>query len=153
MRNFRKGKKILPLIIISVYALSYATSGCESQSSIDLNLDEWIGNYEFYEFAEPNINMVYTIIIYEDSDVYYADVSINGFQTMKRIRAQLTGNSKSIGLVFDKYLPDNVFESLIPGDVLLTFSNSGSEIITEWIKLQPILSENKVEGFYFDKIE
>jgi hypothetical protein len=113
----------------------------------DVSLFEtWVGKYSFSEFVPPDENMFYAISIYKDEGIYYADISMNGFQTIQRLRAKVDGNKNSIKLRFDKYLPDNRFEPYKVGDILLSFEKSGSDLYTFWGKIEPIHKNNKKSG-------
>jgi hypothetical protein len=109
------------LVIFSVILAGCSANEVISFTPFANDLNRWIGGYEFYEFASPNINMNYTVNIYEDDGKYYADIIIDGFQTMARLKAIVQGDSKSIDLIFDSYLPENVQEIYKKGCILLTF--------------------------------
>ena len=123
---------------------------------LDINLQydwhewsEWYGDYYFEEFAPPDQNMVYNISITNDE----SNVEIDGFQTMARKKAWVVGNANYIEIVFDGYGDDDMFKSdyYIVGQLLLTFTRKGDEIITTWGRLEPILPENNAPGLYFKK--
>jgi len=67
------------------FVLGYETNKKEEQSELFAdNLKSWVGIYEFFEFIDSpigsNQTRVYEINIYEESDVYYANIIIDGFQ-------------------------------------------------------------------------
>lgn len=137
--------------------------GC-SKDSIDENstekydnddkniMDSWIGEYGFNEFAPPNQNMFYSISIDKNKNDYYADITIFGFQTNIRVRAKIVGDENFIKLLFNKYLPDNVYEPYEKGDVLLSFKKSNEEIYTYWGEIRPMITKNYKSGeIYFLK--
>jgi hypothetical protein len=114
-------------------------------------LETWVGNYSFSEFVPPDQNMIYGISIYKEQGNYYADISIDGFQTIERLRAKVEGDKNSIKLRFDKYLPDNRFEPYEVGDILLSFEKKGPDLNTLWGKIEPIDKSNKKSGnAYFE---
>lgn len=115
-----------------------------------LSLESWLGDYTFAEFAPPDINMFYNISIYKEYDAYRARVSIVGFQTLTRIQANVQGDGSSIAFVFEKYLPQNMYDSYKPGDDLLSFEKKGSQLYTTWGKINAILKENQKPGNYFE---
>jgi len=115
-------------------------SGCFWQTN---DLDRWSGEYEFYEFAPPNINMLYTINIYKENGNYFAKVNIDGFQTMTRVTARIEGDSEVIYLIFESYLPDNLYELFSEDDVMLSFKMEDAVMLTEWMALRPLLLENE----------
>ena len=116
-------------------------------------LESWIGDYTFSEFAPPDQNMFYRFSIYKENDNYYAEISVDGFQTVERLHAKVIGDEKSIKLVFDKYLPDNVFEPYKQGDILFGFEKKNLKLYTFWEKIQPMLESNMKSGEVYFKIE
>ena len=115
------------------------------------DMSRWVGTYSFAESAPPDEMMDYKINIYAENDGYNADISIDGFQTMIRIRALVQGDSNQIKMLFEEYLPDNTIASYNPGDVLLSFTNQNGGIITTWGKIGPMLTVNQSPGNYFAK--
>ncbi|WP_373000353.1 DUF5991 domain-containing protein [Lutispora sp.] len=116
-------------------------------------LESWVGNYIFSEYAPPDQNMFYTISIYKENNEYYAEINIDGFQTIARLMTKVSGNEKSIKLIFEKYLPDNQFELYNEGDILLSFEKSNSDIYTSWGKIQPMIQNNNKSGKVYFTIE
>lgn len=116
------------------------------------SLENWIGDYTFSEFVEPNINMFYSIMIYKNNDNIYADISIDGFQRLERVKANVTGDGKLIEISFLEYLPDNLMELYKEGDILLRLEKKDSDIYTSWGAIQPISLENKDLGLYFVEV-
>ncbi|MCP3772181.1 DUF5991 domain-containing protein [Paenibacillus sp. MZ04-78.2] len=114
-------------------------------------LESWVGEYEFSEYAPPNQNMFYQISIYKEGKSYYAKIDIDGFQTMERLQAQVEGDGKAIKIIFDKYLPDNLWEPYQPGDILLRLEKTDSALNTFWEKIQPMLKDQGESGkTYFE---
>lgn len=114
-------------------------------------LKSWVREYLFSEYAPPDENMFYGFSIYKKNNSYYADISIDGFQTMARLQAKVLGDKNSIKLLFDKYLPDNNFEPYKKGDVLLSLKKTNSKIYTYWGKIQPMLYSNMKSGKVYFK--
>ena len=140
--------KTVFLFVFSIVLLGFAGQTAFSSS----NPKSWAGSYDFYEFTPPHANWVYDVRVYEEGGYYYADVNIDGFQTMTRLKAKVQGNSKSIDLVFDSYLPNNMFELYKKGDILFTLKKEGNMILTYWGKLEAMLSDNQKSGkVYFIK--
>ena len=156
--NMKKRKVITCYFCVSIVCI-FLFLGCSdkslSQSQLNnVNLNEWVGDYEFYEFCPPNINMQYNINIYKENEAYFVKINIDGFQTNVRLQAKVSGDEKSIKLLHDKHLPDNQFKPYNKGDILLSFEKRNSKIYTNWGKLEPILPENKASGkVYFTKME
>jgi len=124
------------------------------QSELSTNyLLSWIGEYHFSEFEEAqigsNLTMTYSITVYEEQGMYYANVVIDGNHTMLRVRALLQGDSESIDLIFYSYLPGNLHERFDGGDILLTFTKEGDDIITTWGCIQPALAANEKPYIHF----
>ena len=121
------------------------------EPDIDSEIQVWEGVLEFSESAPPDQSLSYTIKIYKENNEYYGDISIDGFQTMNRIRTKAVGDKNSVNLVFDTYLPDNVGERYEKGDILLSLERKGQKVYTSWGKLQPMFQENKQSGeVYFE---
>jgi hypothetical protein len=114
------------------------------------NLDSWIGTYSFFEHCAPNINMMYELAVLKHNGGYYADLYIDGFQTMRRLRAKVTGNDNEINLTFLKTLPCNILGGYVAGDLLLKLSKS-NKLLTNWGKVVPMLPQNYGEGEYFQR--
>ena len=73
---------------------------------------------------------------------------------MERKRAWLAGGGNYIEIVFSDYGEDDMFQSGYRyGEVLLTFTRKGDDIITNWGKIRPMLEENSAPGVYFEKEE
>ena len=130
----------------------YINGGSGDESGITSSLETWVGDYTFSEYAPPDQNMLYSISIYNEENAYYADIYIDGFQTMERLRAKVIDDKNSVKLVFESYLPDNQFELFEAGDILLSFEKSGSELLTNWAGIEPMVVDNNVSGkVYFQK--
>jgi len=152
------------IIVFAAFIFLTLTSCASAQTDAKLKSftdyhQSWIGLYSFNEFAESpigsNLTMIYQIFIYEEDGRYYANVIIDGNLTMVRDRALVKGNSESIDLVFDSFLPDSPNVSLdieIEASVLLTFTRQGSEIITTWGMIRPALEANEEPGVHFELI-
>ena len=149
-------KKKLSVYIIAIFImlLTACSKTIPERDSMNGNgLRTWIGEYSFDEFIPPNINMVYNINIYEENNSYLANIDIDGFQTITRIKANVLGNQRSINIVFQEYLPDNRFESYSKGDVLLNFKKVNSKIYTDWGGIQPISPENQANNKIYFKLK
>jgi hypothetical protein len=120
--------------------------------TVSPTLESWIGDYTFSEFAPPDQNMFYTISLYKENSDYYAKISIDGFQTIERLQAKVSGDENSIILLFYKYLPDNQFEPYTEGDTLLSFEKRNSDLYTSWGKIQPMLESNIKSGEEYFKV-
>ena len=117
-------------------------------------LDTWIGTYTFGESGPEDslIVMEYGIIIYRENGGYFATINIDGYQTMTRIKAKVTGNQNSIDFIFEEYLPDNIFEPYNNGDKLLGFERKDGGFITHWHKMTLRLTEESLSGEFFKQV-
>ncbi len=117
-------------------------------------MTSWIGQYTFYEFALPNQNMKYEINVYED-DGLYAYIAIDGFHTLKRLKTKVWSRENEIMFVFYQYYTDldgnnTLNESYNEGDILLKLKKEKGVLITEWVNIIPMLSENEYPSQYFE---
>ena len=145
-------------ILFSFTACNNATQTALNNSDVDLsNLDSWIGVYKFEETAlsdmgGSNQHMEYSVNIYKENDIFFADVSIDGFQTLYRIKAEIKGDESSIDVVLLEYLPDSMTYIDI-GTVLFSFERENSKLLTYWGEITPILKQNEESGkVYFYKV-
>lgn len=118
-------------------------------SNDEINIDEMIGDYSFTEYSEPNQTWVYKLKIYNDNDKYYADVNVDGFQTMVRLRTEVIKDDSGLSFSFDKVLEDHTTGNYTTGDILFRLYKKDNYIYTKWNKMQPMLSNNKDDGIYF----
>lgn len=132
---------------------SVNTSENDGTKKAPVTLESWVGNYIFSEYAPPDQNMFYTISIYKENNEYYSKINIDGFQTIVRLQAKVSGDEKTIELLFASYLPDNQFEPYDEGDILLSLEKRDSDIYTLWGKIQPMIESNKKSGKVYFKIE
>lgn len=130
---------------------------------IDLQYDwhemnEWVGEYTFNEYASPDQNMEYKISIKAHPvwSIPTVELEINGFQTEIKIAGWIFGNANYIEIVNSVYFTE-LMDSPSPSplfrdfQIILTLHRKGDEIITTWAKLQPLLKENTAPGIYFEK--
>ena len=108
--------------ILGIAVLTFSLMGRPEDS-----LEQWVGTYTFEEFEaeDSGIMLFYEVVIYQENNKYFADISVDGFQTMTRIKAAVTGKQKKINLHFKEYLPDNLYEFL--GSSLNQVGNSRSK--------------------------
>ncbi|GEM_PF-6650855 len=98
------------------------------------------------------IGRLYSVTIYED-DGLYAEIKVDGFQTLLRLKAKVEGNNDVIQFRFIDYYEEKDFNSITfsDGDILMKLENQKGDLITSWDKLQPITTENEKQGVYFEK--
>jgi len=75
--------------------------------------DSWIGSYTFYEYLPPNQNMEYSIHIYEDEGLY-AQIKIDGFHTLKRLKAKVWSNGNETMFFFMTIIQTKKVIALFP---------------------------------------
>ena len=112
-------------------------------------LDSWVGQYVFKENPEEGSFWIHTITIHKKDGEYYAEINVDGRQTQICLLAKVTGNGNAIQLVFEKHLPDNMFDSYTPRQLLLRFAMQGSALLTEWGKLTPVATKFETTGEYY----
>ena len=136
-----------------------------SATRSDKNLDNWIGEYQYtaifpHSSGEMSYVIEYTILIYEEENKYYAKITNDGWQTMERVLAQVTGNQNKIDITYLHTLPDDIIygnEWFDESEVLWRFERDGDDINTVWMAARswhPTLSdvEGEVSGKYFEKM-
>ena len=149
-------KALASLIILLIFGFLFVWFVQPKTQSINIanaktnltNLETWVGHYSFSESTLPNQMRFYTINIYRENSEYFAKINIDGFQSMKRLLAKVSGDTNSIKLVFFQYLSDNMFQSYKTGDVLLILEKKDSKLITTWGKIIPLLIKNYKPGEY-----
>ena len=138
---------------------SESNSNNSDNQIISIDLDNWVGEYKFFESAsEPNgpiIMMNYEIEIYKKDDNYYAEIAIDGQTTLVRAKAKVEGNEDFIKLSFLQYLPNHrVGLCSEINDLLISFKKENEDIYTYWGEIGPMLYKNEESGnVYFEKVE
>lgn len=107
------------------------------------NLDNWLGKYYYCETYPHNSGELsyvieYTVTIYKDENKYYAQIVGDGWYTMARYLAQVTGNRKKVDISFLQRLPDDVCygcerDPFSKGEVLLQFEREENDLKTVWL--------------------
>ena len=120
----------------------------------NLRLPEYISEYEFYEYCPPDMNMVYEIKMYEEQGKTMAGISVDGFQTMIRFKAEVVEVEDTLNLVLaEKLQGDKTGDGYLIGDTLLSLSVTETDVITIWGKMKPMLKENEHNPHCFVKKE
>jgi len=115
----------------------------------------WVGDYHFEELLgvgeeddnEASIN--YHITIANEAGGYSAVITMDGFQTQQNLTAVVQGDPNWIMLIFTAYVGDNLWEPYTAGEVLLTLSREGDDLVTIWGAIMPQLEQNQSPGQYF----
>jgi len=115
----------------------------------------WVGDYHFEELLgvgeeddnEASIN--YHITVANEAEEYLAVVTMDGFQTQQSLKATVQGDPNWIMLVFSSYTGDNLWEPYKSGEVLLTLTRKGDNLVTIWGAIMPQLEQNRSPGQYF----
>lgn len=120
------------------------------------NLDNWIGEYYFSKTYPHNSGEIfyfieYTIIIYKDGNKYYAQITGDGWQTMTRVLAQVTGDRDKIEISYLQELSNDMSPGFDEGEVLWRFELDGRDINTVWLAGK-IYFEGEVTGRSFERV-
>ena len=146
--------------ILSIFLALMMLSLCTACSHDPLK--GWVGAYLFEEVSPQDPDMMtatameHKIEIYEENGEYFATINIDGFQTMENVKAKVSGDQKSIDLIFDEYLPDSIeyeYGRYEQGDILLSLERGDSKLITHWGEMTPKLTQNSpATGEYFEAL-
>ena len=153
------------IIVIIVLMILVVGICCHKTIYERKKLDVWTGQYTFsdtfeHNSGEMNYFVDYELIIYRDDGKYYAELEGNGWFLQTRSLAYIEGNEKSIDILFKSSLPgDSLYgraERYEEGELMLTLSYDGSELISTWCALRnehPVFieSEEEIKGIYFEK--
>lgn len=122
------------------------------------NLHRWCGSYSFEESTKEGDGslafMEYTIDIYEESEEYFAEIAMDGQNTLARIRAKVQGNEQRIDLIFEEYTYEHVIGGISDetNSILCSLEIVENELLTYWGGITPMLTENEQSGkAYFEK--
>ena len=157
-KPYRISVPIIVLSIISVLSIalnliqffSRHTPDVESNSGeISESLDSWLGDYVYNEFVPPNINQHYTIRVYKENDSYFADISVNGFQTDDSYKTKAVGNSNCIRFFYASEL-NKENETFRDNDLLLSLFAENGKIQTVWEELSCLENNRYFEKLYTD---
>lgn len=107
------------------------------------NLDNWLGRYYYCETYPHNSGELsyvieYTITIYKDENKYYAQIVGDGWHTMARYLAQVTGDRNKIDISYLQRLPDDALygcerDAFPKGEVLWRFEREENDLNTVWL--------------------
>lgn len=100
-------------------------------------MDEWIGNYYYFEFLEPNITQTYEVQISKESGKLIAKIKVNGFQTLINWKATLKGNKSEISLIYAESYGDNRGLTLNAGDKVISLKKQDGILYTKLENLEP----------------
>ena len=110
------------------------------------DLQAWKGKYFYAEepiraIAGYYMAMQWQLEIKDTSGNYIGNLEINGQQTYSKLQGNIVGNAKTISFICDKTI-DGSNENLKSGDTLFQLTKEGTNLITQWEKLEPRLQEN-----------
>ncbi len=126
------------LIILTFISFSYAN--CQ-------NTDNWLGNYKFEEQPVSNLDgtlylvMIWDLNIFKAENNYYAQIEINGEQTMMTLKAKVKCSKENAVFYFDKGISGFGYDYLKKGDNLFEIKMVKGQMITHWNILEPRLAE------------
>ncbi|GAA4316812.1 hypothetical protein GCM10023184_00180 [Flaviaesturariibacter amylovorans] len=109
------------------------------------SIDSWVGEYSYEEEpldqAEvPAPSMLWEFAVAKSGDSTLGTLDVNGFQTFTKARAQLTGDSSALYVIFDRDLDGS--STWKRGDTLFVLSRKEKSTITTWKRATPMLREN-----------
>ena len=119
-----------------------------------------VQNYDytgFYVFAEtgiqdPSVSVVYTLDIFKENDAYFAYINIDGFQTLTRIKAKILQKDSMLSVVFDSYLPNNMYSIYKNGDVLFNLDTTNTDKMKiSWNIMKPSFDYTDLNNSFFEK--
>ncbi|MBX4198618.1 hypothetical protein KW782_04830, partial [Candidatus Parcubacteria bacterium] len=119
----------------------------------------WYGKYEFGEVAPANPNggsvqsWQYKLLISSTNGVprMYAELDVDGFQSLLRINATPVDRGQALDIVFDSYRVDSMLQGFKKGDILFTLTPASKGLAIEWKKMQPNVDKN-LNGSMFKKL-
>lgn len=92
--------------------------------------------------------------ISQAGDQTIADIDMDGFQTMSRIRCAVKQTKDGIRIVFVRVRePGMLDDAYKAGDVLFELSAKDGKVLTTWVKMTPALDKNKETGLRFKKVK
>jgi hypothetical protein len=117
------------------------TSALNEISSIQEDLDDWIGEYEY---LDDEYLLGATLSIYKEDEAYRAKIHLSGRMIGLNAYALVEGDEKEIAVIFEQHVYENIGSTygVEPGDVLFwlrRFSNTGN-IFTIWRTIGPRLT-------------
>jgi len=130
--------------IKSSYLLSLGLLFFSCHHSQPVNLDSWIGNYE-YEEEPVKANAGYAMVmewslsIEKQNDTCNGIVEINGQQTYIKLQAAISGDTNTIAVTYKNTI-EGGNENFRNGDTLFLLSKKGDALVTKWKLLEPGLS-------------
>jgi len=128
----------------TIYLLGIIAFGC-SINHKSKNVDNWIGHYGYSEepvqaLAGYNMVMIWDLSITKKNDSCQGILEVNGQQTFFKLLADISGDSSSIAIVYNRML-DGVPGNWKRGDTLFTLSKGSKGLNTKWFLLEPRLLE------------
>ena len=127
-------------------------------ASVSFAQSDWLGTYTFDEDGGKNaggtvIFIGHELVVMETDDGLRATLKSNGYQTSKDLICTAKVKGTKLEIYFESYGEDNVFESYLPGDLLLTLEKKAAkgktELLTWWGKFTPIVPEKPKTGKVF----
>ncbi len=118
-----------------------------SYDNCDMNLDNWIGSYSFFEHAKGDeipMNMEYKIEICKEEDAYYAYYYQCGQNFYLNNKGRVYGSNEWISIIFGETLDDNTYFDEIHDEVIISLRMDGDKIYTYWGEYtEPLLVDNR----------
>lgn len=120
---------------------------------------DYSGFYVFSESGGKTLNgaaemmIIYTLDISKENNEYVAYLNIDGYQTMKRIKAQIKQEGNDLSVLFENYLPGNIGELYQKGNLLFKLDGTNKDKMkTSWYSIEPAFtSTDSLNNSYFEK--
>ena len=143
---------------IAVFAISAGQAAAQS-SATPTKMERWLGHWDFTECWPAVNNSVHDCIVYQlnisqTGDQTIADLDLDGFQTMSRLRGAVERTTNGIRITFAGIREPGLFDDTYKaGDVLFDLSASGDKVLTIWRRMTPALPASKRTGVHFVKVK
>jgi len=142
-------KLIVALLLFILYS-------CSKSNSFG-HCTNWAGDYSYHELPVPTATGINKIMEWEFSvsqqnDTCWGTLEITGLTTYIKLLTTISGDSSRVDVTYNKYLDGSM--DFKPGEVLFSLYKEGSQVITQWKRLQPMLVEfPALEGICFDRLK
>ncbi len=125
------------------------------ENNAQVNLDKWIGEYEYYCFIPPNINQTINTKIFKENGAYFGKLVEEGFQVWNEFDVKVVGTTDEIFILYTNNNTENQPTVYEENDVLVSFKQQeNGTLLTYWGEITPYLLENQESGFeYFTKVK
>lgn len=147
------------LLTVFVVSTNLAVPAAAQPPVASASIKYWLGNWEFTECWQGVNKIEHPCIIYElhisqAGDQTIADLDLDGFQTMSRIRGAVERTTNGVRITFAGIREPGSFDNTYnAGDVLFELSRKNGRVLTTWKNMTPELDKNKRTGVHFVKVK